>query len=141
MRHFFFDPRALRGRARASAPSWPRRRWLFAASGAALAALAGVDASRVRAAAPRVIKVHARRFVFTPDRIALAPHESVVFELTAQDTVMGFSIPQYGVRADVPPGAVVRLAAQAGGPGTVQFLCDIFCGSGHETMNGMLVVG
>ncbi|MFW2364537.1 cytochrome-c oxidase, partial [Burkholderia pseudomallei] len=23
MRHFFFDPRALRGRARASAPSWP----------------------------------------------------------------------------------------------------------------------
>ncbi|MCD4556392.1 cupredoxin domain-containing protein, partial [Burkholderia pseudomallei] len=42
MRHFFFDPRALRGRARASAPSWPRRRWLFAASGAALAALAGV---------------------------------------------------------------------------------------------------
>ncbi|MFW2464177.1 cytochrome-c oxidase, partial [Burkholderia pseudomallei] len=22
MRHFFFDPRALRGRARASAPSW-----------------------------------------------------------------------------------------------------------------------
>lgn len=94
MRHFFFDPRALRGRARASAPSWPRRRWLFAASSAALAALAGVDASRVRAAAPRVIKVHARRFVFTPDRIALAPHESVVFELTAQDTVMGFSIPQ-----------------------------------------------
>ncbi|MHA7162391.1 cupredoxin domain-containing protein [Burkholderia pseudomallei] len=94
-----------------------------------------------RAAAPRVIKVHARRFVFTPDRIALAPHESVVFELTAQDTVMGFSIPQYGVRADVPPGAVVRLAAQAGGPGTVQFLCDIFCGSGHETMNGVLVVG
>ncbi|AAU47609.1 cupredoxin domain-containing protein [Burkholderia pseudomallei] len=141
MRHFFFDPRALRGRARASAPSWPRRRWLFAASSAALAALAGVDASRVRAAAPRVIKVHARRFVFTPDRIALAPHESVVFELTAQDTVMGFSIPQYGVRADVPPGAVVRLAAQAGGPGTVQFLCDIFCGSGHETMNGVLVVG
>ncbi|MBF3851069.1 cytochrome c oxidase subunit II, partial [Burkholderia pseudomallei] len=25
--------------------------------------------------------------------------------------------------------------------GTVQFLCDIFCGSGHETMNGVLVVG
>ncbi|AJY43137.1 cupredoxin domain-containing protein [Burkholderia humptydooensis] len=141
MRHFFFDPRALRGRARATALSVSRRRWLFAAGGAALAALAGVHTSRVRAAPPRVIKVHARRFVFTPDRIALAPHESVVFELTAQDTVMGFSIPRYGVRADVPPGAVVHLAAQAGDPGTVQFLCDIFCGSGHETMNGVLVVG
>ncbi|ABC37047.1 cupredoxin domain-containing protein [Burkholderia thailandensis] len=141
MRHFFFDPRALRGRAQATVPSASRRRWLFAAGGAALAVLAGVDAPHVRAAPPRVIKVHARRFVFTPDRIALAPHESVVFELTAQDTVMGFSIPQYGVRADVPPGALVHLAAQAGDPGTVQFLCDIFCGSGHETMNGVLVVG
>ncbi|KVD83826.1 hypothetical protein WS62_21115 [Burkholderia sp. ABCPW 14] len=141
MRHFFFDPRALRGRTSATAASASRRRWLLIAGGAALAALAGVDMSRVRAAEPRVIKVHARRFVFTPDRIALAPHESVVFELTAQDTVMGFSIPQYGVRADVPPGAVVRVAAQAGDAGTVQFLCDIFCGSGHETMNGVLVVG
>ncbi|AOJ01715.1 MULTISPECIES: cupredoxin domain-containing protein [Burkholderia] len=141
MRHFFFDPHALRGRTPATAASASRRRWLLIAGGAALAALAGVDMSRVRAAEPRVIKVHARRFVFTPDRIALAPHESVVFELTAQDTVMGFSIPQYGVRADVPPGAVVRVAAQAGDAGTVQFLCDIFCGSGHETMNGVLVVG
>lgn len=116
----------------------PRRRWLLAA-GCAAAALAGWQ---VRAtAAPRVIKVHARRFVFTPNRITLAPHEAVVFELTAQDTVMGFSIPQLGVRADVPPGTVVMLPAQAGPAGTIDFLCDIFCGSGHETMNGTIVVG
>lgn len=115
-----------------------RRRWLLGAGVAVIATLAGWQA---RAAAPRVIKVHARRFVFTPDRIPLAPHESVVFELTAEDTVMGFSIPDYGVRADVPPGAVVHLSAQAGNAGTVVFLCDIFCGSGHEQMNGVLVVG
>ncbi len=116
-----------------------RRRWLaLAATGAALAALARLPA---RAAGPRVIRIHARRFVFTPNRITLAPHEPVVFELTAEDTVMGFSIPQFGVRADVPPGATVRLAAQAGAAGTVDFLCDIFCGSGHETMNGTLLIG
>ncbi|HEY3599591.1 MAG TPA: cupredoxin domain-containing protein [Paraburkholderia sp.] len=116
-----------------------RRRWLtLAGTGAALAVLARTPA---RAAGPRVIKVHARRFIFTPNRITLAPHEPVVFELTAEDSVMGFSIPQFGVRADVPPGATVRLAAQAGPAGTVDFLCDIFCGSGHETMNGTLVVG
>lgn len=122
---------------RPAPPAPARRRWLLAASGVVVAALAGWQA---RAASPRVIKVNARRFVFTPDRIPLAPHEAVVFELTAQDTVMGFSIPAYGVRADVPPGAVVRLPAQAGDAGTVMFLCDIFCGSGHETMNGVLVV-
>lgn len=118
-------------------PNAARRRWLVAATASA-AALLRIDA---RAAPPRVIKVHARRFIFTPDHITLAPHENVVFEVTAQDTMMGFSIPQFGVRADVPPGAVVKVAATAGDAGTVPFLCDIFCGSGHESMNGVIVVG
>ncbi|CAB3757966.1 cupredoxin domain-containing protein [Paraburkholderia solisilvae] len=116
-----------------------RRKWLMlAGAAAALTALSRIPA---RAATPRVIQVHAKRFVFTPNQIKLAPHESVVFELTSEDVPMGFSIPQYGVRADVPPGPPVRLAAQAGEAGNVEFLCDIFCGSGHETMNGSLIVG
>jgi cytochrome c oxidase subunit II len=124
--------------AASAAANASRRRWLtLAGTAAVLAAMSRIPA---RAAAPRVIQVHAKRFVFTPDRIKLAPHEAVVFELTAEDITMGFSIPQYGVRADVPPGPPVRLAAQAGDAGTVEFLCDIFCGSGHETMNGALIV-
>jgi len=115
-----------------------RRIFMLAGMGAVLAFAGRFDA---RAAEPRVIKVHARRFVFTPNQIKLAPNEKVVFELTAEDTVMGFAIPQYNVRADVPPGAPVRVPAQAGAAGTVDFLCDIFCGSGHETMNGTIVVG
>ena len=115
-----------------------RRLFTFVAMGAVLAVAGRFDA---RAAEPRVVKVNARKFVFTPNQIKLAPHENVVFELTAVDTVMGFAIPQYNVRVDVPPGAVVRLPAQAGPAGTVDFLCDIFCGSGHETMNGTIVVG
>lgn len=114
-----------------------RRRWLLAACAGA-AALLRLDAS---AAPPRVIRIRARRFNFTPDRIAVKPHEKVVFEIATDDTLMGFSIPQFGVRADVPPGAVVKLAATAGDAGTVPFLCDIFCGSGHESMNGVIVVG
>lgn len=116
-----------------------RRRLLtLAAMGAVLTVAGGFDA---RAAEPRVIKVQARRFVFTPNQIKLAPNEKVVFEITALDTIMGFAIPQYNVRADVPPGSVVRVPAQAGAAGTVDFLCDIFCGSGHETMSGTIVVG
>lgn len=114
-----------------------RRRWLLAACACA-AAFLRLDA---RADAPRVIKIRARRFNFTPDHIAIKPHEKVVFEIATDDTLMGFSIPQFGVRADVPPGTVVKVAATAGDAGTVQFLCDIFCGSGHESMNGVIVVG
>ncbi|KWR87476.1 cupredoxin domain-containing protein [Cupriavidus sp. IDO] len=104
--------------------------------GAALLAGSG----RGDAAAPRVIRVHARKFIFTPDHIPLRAGESVVFELTAQDVIMGFSVPDFGVRADVPPGMTVRLPATARAAGKYEFLCDIFCGSGHETMNGVIEV-
>jgi len=64
----------------------------------------------------------------------------VLFELTGQDILMGFSIPDFNVRADVVPGQTVRLALTPDKTGTFDFLCDIFCGSGHETMNGTLTV-
>ncbi|WP_454731060.1 MULTISPECIES: cupredoxin domain-containing protein [Cupriavidus] len=105
-----------------------------------LALAAGTPLLHSTAAAPRVIKVHARKFIFTPDRISLRVGEPVVFELTAQDVVMGFSVPDLGIRADLPPGQVVRLAATPAKAGTFGFLCDIFCGSGHETMNGVIEV-
>ncbi|CAJ0786673.1 Alternative cytochrome c oxidase subunit 2 [Ralstonia condita] len=64
----------------------------------------------------------------------------VVFELTGQDILMGLSIPDFNVRADVVPGQTVRLALTPDKTGTFDFLCDIFCGSGHDTMNGTLTV-
>ena len=91
------------------------RRRSDAAVGRALAgalALAGTPLLvRGAAAAPRVIAVNARRFVFTPDRIALRAGEPVVFELTVQDTFMGFSVPELGIRAGLVPGRTVRLPA------------------------------
>jgi cytochrome c oxidase subunit 2 len=118
-------------------PIAPRRRQVL---GWLLTFAAGAALMRGAAAAPRVIPVHARKFIFTPDKIAMRPGEPVVFELTGQDVIMGFSVPDFGVRADVPPGQVVRLAATAKGAGTYPFLCDIFCGSGHETMSGVIEV-
>jgi len=102
--------------------------------------LAGGLSTVAGAAAPRVIEVGARRYVFTPDRIALQAGESVVIALTAQDVVMGFSVPDYGVRVDLPPGQTVKVPITAGAAGSHIFLCDIFCGGGHENMNGVIVV-
>ncbi len=113
-----------------------RRRALYCL----LALAGGAPLLRSAAAAPRVIKVHARKFIFTPNHIALRVGEPVVFELTAQDVIMGFSVPDFGIRADLPPGQVVRVAATPKTAGTFAFLCDIFCGSGHETMNGVMEV-
>jgi len=114
-----------------------RERRLFLAAGlVALAAGAGALAQ----SRPRVIKVVARRFVFTPNRIELRKDEPVVFELTTEDVFMGFNVPDFSVRSDIVPGRTQRLSLTPDKSGTFTFLCDVFCGEGHESMNGTLVV-
>ncbi len=88
----------------------------------------------------RVIKVSAKRFVFTPDHLTLKKGETVDIELNSEDVPMGFSVPDIGGRADIPPGTVAHLRLTPQKTGTFPFLCDIFCGSGHEDMNGVITV-
>ena len=88
----------------------------------------------------RVIKVHAKKFVFTPDQIVLRKGEPVVFELTAEDVLMGFSVPDLGVRADIVPGKGGQLRLVPQRTGTFDFHCDVFCGGEHEDMVGQIVV-
>ena len=44
------------------------------------------------------------------------------------------------LRGDVLPGKVTSLQLTADKAGSFTFVCDIFCGSGHEDMSGTLVV-
>ena len=113
-----------------------RRRVLEA--GAALVAMAATGLG-VRAAG-RVVAVSARKFVFSPNEIALARGEPVTIELTTQDVFMGFSVPDFHLRADIVPGKVARVSFTPDRAGTFPFLCDVFCGDGHEAMSGKLVI-
>jgi len=88
----------------------------------------------------RVIRVRARRFTYSPDKITVRKGVPVVFELTTADVLMGFSVPDFAVRADIVPGKITKLHLTPDKVGTFTFLCDIFCGSGHETMNGTITV-
>ena len=96
----------------------------------------------LRAAEPKekVIKIVARRFTYTPNKLVLKKGVPVVLELTTLDVLMGFSVPDFDVRADIIPGKVARVRLNPDKVGTFTFLCDIFCGSGHESMQGTLVV-
>jgi cytochrome c oxidase subunit 2 len=99
-------------------------------------------AAVVAAAAPeeRVVRVEAKRFVYTPESIELKVGEPVVIELVAIDRTHGFSIPDLGVRAEVPVGKPVRVRVVPQKAGKFEFHCDVFCGSGHEEMSGWIVV-
>jgi cytochrome c oxidase subunit 2 len=97
----------------------------------------------VRAAAEpkdKVIKILARRFTYSPNHLDLKVGVPVVLELTTADVLMGFSAPDFQVRADILPGKVARVRLVPDKVGTFTFLCDIFCGSGHESMNGTITV-
>ena len=107
--------------------------------GAALAALS-VGTTAFAVAKPRVVKVSAKRFVFMPAEIELRQGEPVVFELTTQDIFMGMNIPDFGVRSDIVPGKTMKMSFTPDKAGTFTFVCDVFCGDGHEDMSGKLIV-
>ena len=113
------------------------RRVLLVSFAATLVAVASRAAT---APGPRRIPVVARKFVFIPNEIAVRQGESVVLEFTAPEVTMGFHAPELGLRALIVPGEVVKVPFTADRAGRFDFLCDVFCGDGHEGMNGHLVV-
>ena len=88
----------------------------------------------------QVIKITAKRFNYTPGEVKLKKGVPVILEFRTQDVMMGFNLPDFDVRADIVPGKVTRLRLVPDKAGTFVFLCDVFCGSGHETMNGKIIV-
>src|ERR1700693_1690400 len=116
-----------------------RRRLTMALGGVFL----GAATIGLRAAAQpeeQVIKILARRFTYTPNKLTLKKGVPVVLELTTADVLMGFSVPDFNTRADIIPGQVARVRLVPDKTGTFAFICDIFCGNGHEAMNGTITV-
>ena len=108
---------------------------LLAGAGAAL-----VRASAAQPAEPRVIEMVARRFAYEPNEIVLKAGERVIIAIKSLDFVHGMNIPDLDRRLDLVPGKITRLELQPQAPGEIEFVCDNFCGEGHETMHGRFVV-
>lgn len=114
------------------------RRTLMSAAGALT--LGSVAALALAKPKERVIKVIAKKFVFVPNELRVRRGETVVLQFTAPEVPMGFSVPDLAVRADIMPGKVTTLRLTPDRIGSFAFLCDVFCGTGHEDMNGTLIV-
>ena len=105
-----------------------------------LATLAGLFVGASAWSEPKVVRIKARKFSYTPSVITLKKGEPVVLEFTTADVFMGFFAPQLNVRADIVPGQVARVPLTPDKAGSFDFLCDIFCGEGHEKMTGRIRV-
>src|SRR5215216_7819158 len=108
------------------------RKLVVCAAAVAVVASLLAGAPTPAAPAPRVIAVSVKKFEFSVKEIAVKKGEQVVIEVTSEDRIHGFSLPAFGVRADVVPGTVTRIAFTADKAGLFEYLCDVFCGDGHE---------
>jgi cytochrome c oxidase subunit 2 len=111
---------------------------------AALLVIGGAGAVGIAAlaAAPdeKVISVSAMKFEFLPATINLKRGEPVILELSSLDRAHGFKVPDLGIDAAVLPDTTVRVRVVPEKAGRFAFLCDNFCGDGHEDMDGIIVV-
>src|SRR5262244_1996663 len=116
------------------------RMFRIAAGAAALglASIASYVAAQPAQPKAKVVRIDAKRFDYTPGEVTLKKGEAVILELTSSDVLRGFNLPDFNVRADVMPDKVTRVRFVPDKTGSFTFLCDIFCGTKHEEMNGRL---
>jgi len=110
-----------------------RRLLLAGAAGALLAAFSARSQEKV-------VRIKARKFSYSPSQVTLKKGVPVTLEFTTEDVAMGFNAPDLNVRTDILPGQTSRVRFTPEKTGTFVFLCDLFCGDGHEKMSGKLKV-
>jgi cytochrome c oxidase subunit 2 len=88
----------------------------------------------------QVVRISASSFEFKPSEVVVKKGVPVTLELASQDRQHGFKLAQFHLRVDIQPGTVQKVRFVPDKVGTFTFLCDIFCGEGHEEMSGALRV-
>lgn len=117
-----------------------RRSMLRSVLSAATLAGAGAALSVRSQPAEPVIKIRAYKFSYDPDEIVVKLNQPVTLEFTTSDVPMGFNLPDFALRATIIPGQTSRVRLVPNKSGTFVFHCDVFCGDGHEEMDGTLRV-
>jgi cytochrome c oxidase subunit 2 len=102
---------------------------------------ASVAAQIPAAGSVKEFDLTASRFTFTPNRIVVNQGDTVRIRIHSADVKHGFAIKEFKIEQIVPSGGeTVTVEFVASQPGTFRFACSEYCGTGHEGMNGALVV-
>jgi cytochrome c oxidase subunit 2 len=98
---------------------------------------------------PKVIRIVAERFLFTPSEISVEEGTAVEFRISSDDTSHGFRLtgPEHSDREaaidlEIPKRGrgEARATFQATAVGRYTFECSHVCGAGHDFMRGTLRV-
>jgi len=96
--------------------------------------------ARLAAEQPAEIHIGAKKFEYHPNKVTAKLGQPVVLVLTSEDRIHGFKMPDFGLRTDIVPGQETRVTLTPDKAGSFTFFCDVFCGDGHEDMDGTLVI-
>lgn len=104
-------------------------------------AAVGYESTVARAdTGPRLIKITASRFQFSPGRIVLKKGELVTLQLTSTDRAHGFLLRALKIDTDIVPGKTTDVIVNPQLAGTFKAICDHYCGLGHGNMKMTVVV-
>ncbi len=96
----------------------------------------------VRELAPGKYEVYilAQIWTFAPSEIRVPAGSEVTFYVTSKDVQHGFRIQDTNLSFMVLPGQISKMTHRFEEPGEYVFVCHEYCGVGHHTMAGKLIV-
>lgn len=97
---------------------------------------------RVRELAPNKYEAYilAQTWTFLPNRIEVPVGSTLTLYVTSKDVQHGFVLQKTNLNMMIIPGQVSSLTATFDEPGEYKFICHEYCGVGHQTMFGTVVV-
>ena len=101
---------------------------------------AAIGTARLAAQSPPEVRIGSKKFEFHPAKVTVKLGQPVILVLMSEDRIHGFKLPEFGIRVDVVPGQETRVPLTPTKAGSFAFLCDVFCGDGHDDMDGTIVV-
>ena len=88
----------------------------------------------------REVKVEAKQWAFSPNRIVVKKGEKVRLVVTSMDVKHGLGIEAFNIKQELPPHQPQTIEFTPDKAGEFEFHCTVFCGAGHGEMKGTLVV-
>jgi cytochrome c oxidase subunit 2 len=82
----------------------------------------------------------AKKWEFEPSVITVNQGDKVKLSITSIDVSHGISLPEFGVNEILSPGQTVVIEFVADRKGSFDFFCSVYCGTGHGSMAGQLIV-
>lgn len=91
---------------------------------------------------PEVVEIQmtVKNFEFNPATVTVKKGQRVRLLITVIEGTHGIAIPDMGVSQTLDNGKVNVVEFVPGKAGTFRMFCNVFCGAGHTTMDGQIIV-